>query len=215
MVESLHDMAQLTLTVDADVDRALDLRRQLAEIGADELGAVPTITDLVVAATARALRRHPMVNSRVVGDRIEVLADVHVGVAVAAERGLVVPVVRHADTLALADLAVATRALADAARAGRLALADLEGGTCSVTNLGTHGVDTFTPVVNPPNVAIVGVGRVRDDTAWDGDRPHRVSRMALSVTWDHRVLDGAPAAAFARTIADLLGQPLRLLDERP
>jgi len=87
----------------------------------------------------------------------------------------------------------------------------MEGGTFSVTALGMFGVDAFTPVINPPNSGILGVGRIRDDVAWEGDIPIRVKRMTISLTWDHRVLDGAPAAEFAATIKKLLEQPLRLL----
>jgi pyruvate dehydrogenase E2 component (dihydrolipoamide acetyltransferase) len=87
----------------------------------------------------------------------------------------------------------------------------MEGGTFSVTALGMAGVDMFTPVINPPNAGILGVGRIRDDVAWDGDVPRRVKRMTISLTWDHRVLDGAPAAEFAQTIKSYLEQPLRLL----
>ena len=87
----------------------------------------------------------------------------------------------------------------------------MEGGTFSVTALGMFGVDAFTPVINPPNSGILGVGRIRDDVDWDGDTPIKVQRMTISLTWDHRVLDGAPAAEFASTIKGFLQQPLRLL----
>jgi pyruvate/2-oxoglutarate dehydrogenase complex dihydrolipoamide acyltransferase (E2) component len=213
MVQSLQEMAQLTLTMDVDMDRAVALRTQLTEIGAAELGAVPTYTDMIVAAAARALRRHPQLNSSVGDAGIEVHDDIHVGIAVATERGLTVPVIRHADTLPLPDLASTTARLAAAARDRTLVLSDLEGSTFSVTNLGMYGVDAFTPIVNPPNTAILGSGRLRDDTAWDkGDTPRRVQRLTLSLTWDHRVLDGAPAAEYCRTVKELLEQPLRLLD---
>ncbi|MCU0271782.1 MAG: 2-oxo acid dehydrogenase subunit E2 [Acidimicrobiales bacterium] len=211
MVRSLQEMAQLTLTMDVDMDRAVELRRQLAEIGAEELGAVPTYTDMLVAAAARALRAHPVMNSRIADGAVEHLDAIHVGLAVATDRGLTVPVVRDADTLPLPDLAVRTAELAALAREHRLRLPDLEGATFSVTNLGMFGVDMFTPIVNPPNVAILGVGRLRDDTAWDGDTPRRVTRLTLSLTWDHRVADGAPAAEYCRAVKELLEQPLRLL----
>jgi len=211
MHESLRSSAQLTLSIDVDMGRAVALRDQLEEIGPDELGTVPGFTDFVIAAAARALRRHPMANASIVGDSIEVLRDVNVGMAVAVDAGLIVPVVRAADELSLLDLAVESQRLATAARDGKLGLADLEGGTFSVSALGMFGVDFFTPVINPPNAAILGVGRIRDDVAWDGDIPVKATSMTLSLTWDHRILDGAPAADFAGTIRRYLEEPVRLL----
>lgn len=206
MHASLRDMAQLTLTMDADFDAVVADRAARAAGGARP----PSYTDYVIAAVARALRAHPIVNSQVVADGIAVLPDVHVGVAVAADRGLFVPIVRHTDRLDLDTLAAETRRLAEAGRAGKLRIDELEGGTFSVSTLGMFGVDGFTPVINPPNVAILGVGRLRDDAAWTEDGPRRVRRLTLSLTWDHRVLDGAPAAAFCRTVVGFLSDPASL-----
>ena len=173
-------------------------------------GTAPGYTDYVVAAAARALRRHPAVNAQVTADGIAQLPDVHVGLAVALDEGLMVPVVRHADRSPLATISAETTRLATAARAGKLGLDDLEGGTFSVTALGMFGVDAFTPVINPPNAAILGVGRLRDDLVLvDGVVASR-TRLTLSLTWDHRVLDGAPAAAFCQTIVELLADPAQL-----
>jgi pyruvate dehydrogenase E2 component (dihydrolipoamide acetyltransferase) len=142
---------------------------------------------------------------------IELLHDINVGMAVSVPDGLMVPVIYAADQLGVVDLAGETARLASAARDKTLKLDEMEGGTFSVTTLGMNGVDMFTPVINPPNAGILGVGRIRDDVAWDGDTPIRVQRMTISLTWDHRVLDGAPAAEFAQSIKSLLEQPLRLL----
>ena len=205
MHASLHEMAQLTLTMDADMDAVVaDRARRKAE------GAAPGFTDYVVAAAGRALRRHPAVNAQVTADGIAQLPDVHVGLAVALDEGLLVPVVRHADRSPLAAIAAETTRLATAARAGKLALADLEGGTFSVTALGMFGVDAFTPVINPPNAAILGVGRLRDDLVLVDGAVVARTRLTLSLTWDHRVLDGAPAAAFCQTIVELLADPSQL-----
>jgi pyruvate dehydrogenase E2 component (dihydrolipoamide acetyltransferase) len=204
-------MAQLTLAMDVDMDRAVELREQLKEIGADELGSVPGYTDFVIAAVARALQQHPGANAQIEGDHIRLLEEINVGMAVSVPDGLMVPVIHGTDQLGLADLAVETSRLASAARDKQLGLAEMEGGTFSVTALGMFGVDMFTPVINPPNAGILGVGRIRDDVAWTGDVPSRVKRMTISLTWDHRVLDGAPAAEFAQTIKSYLEQPLRLL----
>ena len=211
MYSSLQGSAQLTLAMDVDMDRAVELREQMKDIGADELGTVPGYTDFVIAAVARALQAHPMANSQLIDDRIEVLEAINVGMAVAVPEGLVVPVVKAADQLGLVDLSLETSRLAAAARDKKLSLDDMDGGTFSVTALGMFGVDMFTPVINPPNAGILGVGRIRDDVAWVDDAPTRVKRMTLSLTWDHRVLDGAPAAEFTQHIKELLEQPLRLL----
>jgi pyruvate dehydrogenase E2 component (dihydrolipoamide acetyltransferase) len=205
MHASLHESAQLTLTMDAEMDAVLDDRRIRSE-----RGAAPGFTDYVIAAAARALTRHPRVNSQVTADGIAVLPDVHVGLAVALDNGLMVPVVRHADRLTLDELSAETSRLAAAARAGRLAPAEVEGGTFSVSALGMFGVDAFTPVINPPNVAILGAGRLREEVVLVDGAVSTVTRLTLSLTWDHRVLDGAPAADFCRTIVQLFAQPDQL-----
>jgi pyruvate dehydrogenase E2 component (dihydrolipoamide acetyltransferase) len=131
--------------------------------------------------------------------------------AVALDAGLIVPVIRDTASRDLASLASESKRLADAARAGSLQLAELEGGTISVSTLGMFGVDMFTPVINPPNTAIVGVGRLRDDVVLDADANVGVTkRLTLSLTWDHRAFDGAPAAAFCQAVAALLNDPTAL-----
>jgi pyruvate dehydrogenase E2 component (dihydrolipoamide acetyltransferase) len=211
MHASLHEMAQLTHGYEVTLDAVVALREQLkAEWGADG-PAVPSLNDFVVVAAARALLEHPGLNASVEGDRIVLRRDVHVGVAVAVPDGLLVPVVRDAASRALTDVAAEARALAVAARDGRLPLSSLEGATFVVTSLGGYGVDFFTPIVNPGNVAILGVGRLRDGVRWDGDVPKRTRVLTLSLTFDHRAVDGAPAAEYLRTVARLLTRPLHLL----
>lgn len=209
MSASLADMAQLTLTMDADVTAVLRHRDGGRERGP---GSAAGITDYVIAAVGRALRRHPAMNTAFTEQGIAQLPDVHVGLAVALPDGLVVPVIRHADRLGLDAISAEARRLAEGARRSALGPDDLVGGTFSVSTLGMFGVDSFTPIINPPNVGILGVGRVRADVVLDGDRVATVSRMTLSLTWDHRVLDGAPAAAFCRSIVDYLADPAGLVD---
>ncbi|HTN81344.1 MAG TPA: dihydrolipoamide acetyltransferase family protein, partial [Acidimicrobiales bacterium] len=205
MRASLHEMAQLTLTMDADMTEVLADRARRA--GDDTR---PTITDYVVAATARALLRHPAMNAQVVDAGIALLPDVHVGLAVAVDGGLLVPVVRNTAQRDLSDLARETTRVATLARDGAISPADLEGGTFSVSALGAYGVDSFTPVINPPNAGILGIGRLRDDVVVDDGSIITLKRLTLSLTWDHRVLDGVPAAEFCRTIVDLLADPAAL-----
>lgn len=202
MHKSLTEMAQLTLHLDASMDAVVADRS-----ARKNAGGAPGYTDYLIAAAARALRENPIVNAQVTDDGIALLPDVNVGMAVAVEDGLVVPVVRNADRLGLTALAAETSRLADAARNKKLALTDIEGGTFSVSSLGMFGVDGFTPVINSPNVAILGVGRLRQELVLHGERVATQTTMTLSLTWDHRVLDGAPAAAFTRRIAELLDDP--------
>ena len=208
MQSSLRDMAQLTLHMDADLDAVVADREARKAAGGATL---PGFTDYVIAACARALRLHPIVNSQVTDDGIALLPEVHVSMAVALDEGLIVPVIKNTPSLDLPGLADETKRLSSAAREGKLALGELEGGTFSVSTLGMFGVDGFTPVINPPNTAILGVGRLRDDVVLNAKgKPATVKRMTLSLTWDHRVFDGAPAAEFCRSIVDLLSDPAAL-----
>jgi pyruvate dehydrogenase E2 component (dihydrolipoamide acetyltransferase) len=210
MHASLQEMAQLTMGMEVSMDEAVKLRTALVEEWAAE-GIRPGYTDLIIKAVAKALRHHPRLNATINDRGIEMLSDVHVGLAVALDDGLVVPVIRNADTLALRDIAAESSRLAAAAREGKLGLDEMAGGTFSVTALGMAGIDFFTPVINPPNVAILGVGRIHDAVRWEGDRPVRCQQMTLSLTIDHRAVDGAPGAAFLALVRDLLEAPYRLL----
>ena len=199
MHQSLHDMAQLTLTMDVAMDRIVaDRQRRQVD------GAAPSYTDYVIAAAAAALVEHPIVNSQITDEGIALLPEVNVGMAVALDKGLVVPVVRGADRLSIEEISVETARLAAAARSRSLGLPDFEGATFTVTAMGMYGVDAFTPIINPPNTAILGVGRVRRDVDWDDDdRPVPLPVLTLSLTWDHRAFDGAPAAEFTRTVREV------------
>lgn len=210
MHASLQEMAQLTLGMTVLMDEAVKLRAQLADEWAAE-GVRPSFTDLVIRAVAKALQRHPLLNARVTESGIELLTEIHIGMAVAVPDGLLVPVIRDADRRSLKEIAAESTRLAEAARAGRITLDDLAGGTFTVTPLGMYDVDFFTPIINPPNVAILGVGRIHDGTSWEDDRPVRRRQITLSLTIDHRAVDGAPAAAFLQTVRDLLQAPYRLL----
>lgn len=198
MHTSLQEMAQLTLTMDVVMDAVVQHRS-----GADP-STRAGYTDYVVAAVAAALVDHPVVNSQIAGGQLALLPEINVGLAVALDGGLVVPVVRRTDTLTLSALSTETTRLASAARSGGLSRDEVEGGTFSVTALGMYGVDAFTPVINPPNTAILGVGRLRDGVRWDGDIPARTTLLTLSLTWDHRAFDGAPAAEFTAAVRDRL-----------
>src|SRR5262249_20595752 len=210
MHASLQEMAQLTLGMTVAMDEAMKLRAQLVDEWADE-GIRPSYTDIVVKAVAKALRRHPRLNARITEQGIETLPEVHVGVAVALDEGLMVPVIRDADRRPLKEIAADSARWAAAVRGGRAGVDDLTGGTFAVTALGMYGVEFSTPVINPPNVAILGVGVIRPAVGWEEERPVRRQEMTLSLTIDHRAVDGAPPAAFLTTVRDLLEAPFRIL----
>ncbi len=211
MVQSLTEMAQLTHGFEVTMDAVVDLRATLKEQYRDLGLQVPSLNDFIVRAASLALRKHPILNSTIVDKEIHLLSHIHMGMAVAVPGGLMVPVIRDADTLSIFELARVTRELAEDCRAGSISLDALEGGTFAVTSLGTYGVDMFTPVINPGNVGILGVGRLREGGKWEGERFVKTQVLTLSLTFDHRVVDGAPAAEFLQTINELLARPLVLL----
>lgn len=211
MMESLHQSAQLTLTTEVDMAEASRLRDEVAPELERREGVRPTYTDLVVRAVALALRDHPALNARWEGDGVRRLEEIHIGVAVALDEGLVVPVVRHADRLSLAQIAAAVRGLSERARAFRLRPEEIQGSTFTVTNLGMYDVDAFTPILNPPEAGILGVGRVHRRPVAVGDQVVIRPTMVLSLTFDHRVVDGAPAAQFLQRVKHVLEHPYLLL----
>jgi pyruvate dehydrogenase E2 component (dihydrolipoamide acetyltransferase) len=204
MTQSLQIMAQLTIHIEVDATDLVRLREQLKE----EFDL--TYTDLLIKAVAEALKAHPILNAALVGDEIHLLGEIHIGMAVALEDGLLVPVVRDADKKTLQEIAQETRRLAQGAHEGTLTVDEVTGSTFTVTNLGAYGVDGFTPIINPPEVAILGVGRIVDKPAIHEGQIVRRSIMMLSLTIDHRIVDGAPGAEFLRTVKQLLESPYRL-----
>jgi pyruvate dehydrogenase E2 component (dihydrolipoamide acetyltransferase) len=198
------------LTSAVDAQRLLVFRAEIVRAAETESRKV-TVTDLLVKACAKALRAHPEVNSSWGGDRIFRYLRVNVGVAVAVPEGLVVPVVKDADKKSLAEVAGEAHALASKAREGKLSLDDISGGTFTISNLGMFGVDHFTAVLNPPQAAILAVGAAKaEPVVRDGELAvSTVMRVTLSI--DHRVLDGASAARFLADLRDLLENPLRIV----
>ncbi len=210
MHASLMEMAQLTMDMDVNMDDAIKLRGQLLDEWADQ-GVKPTYTDIVIRAVAKALETHPLINASCGDKEIELHGQVNIGMAVSLDEGLIVPVLHNANVISMKELATLSSRLAEAARSNALALDDLQGGTFTVSALGMMGVDSFTPIINSPQAGILGVNRIRDAVAWEGERPYKTQVMRLSLTWDHRVLDGAPAAAFLGEVKTLLEAPYRLL----
>ncbi len=197
------------LTARIDMTEALALRVQLRNAGVDD--PLPSINDLIVKAVAVALLQHPRSNGRYVDGALEISDAVNVGFAVAVAEELLVPVVRDANAKSLRLLARETRDLTLRARAGQLTPRDMSGGTFTISNLGMFGVETFEPILNPPQVGILGVGGVVDTVVpRDGEIVVR-PLMSLTLVGDHRVLYGARAAALLNDIRTNLESPIRLL----
>lgn len=211
MMASLRESAQLTITARADVTDLIALQKKMNEITQKEHDTKLTLTDLIARATVLALQKHKQINSAYIDDRIHWYGHVHLGIAVALEQGLVVPVVRHAESTSLLDLSRRIKALAAQAREGTLGMEEMQGSTFSITNLGAYGVEFFTPVLNPPEAGILGVGAVQETPVFVGEEVQRRSMLPLSLTFDHRVLDGAPAAEFLHTLRKYLEEPYRML----
>jgi pyruvate dehydrogenase E2 component (dihydrolipoamide acetyltransferase) len=207
MRSSQHEMAQLSMHMDAWMDQAVELRTQLIAEWDDD-GLRPSYTDFVVRAVARALIRHPQLNSVVHEQDIELLGHVDVGITTPLDGAFPLLVIRGADRHSLKDITAESTHLA---AAHDPATSTGHDPTFIVASLGAYGVDAFTPIVLAPNVATLGIGRVRDETRWEGDRPVRASIMTLTLSWDHRALGGAVAAEFLADVREVLEQPYRLL----
>jgi pyruvate dehydrogenase E2 component (dihydrolipoamide acetyltransferase) len=207
LAESMFTAPHFYVTVDIDMDAAVALREQLQR-GED---VKVTYNDLVVKACAKALKRFPMVNGSWAGDKIVTHADVHVGVAVTIPDGLMTPVVRHADRKSVLDISREVKELAARARERKLRPEEFTGSTFTVSNLGMYGVSEFTAIINPPESAILAVGSVQRVPVADEDGVLRAGhRMKVTLSADHRVVDGAMAAQFLAEVRRLLENPVSL-----
>jgi pyruvate dehydrogenase E2 component (dihydrolipoamide acetyltransferase) len=201
MLQSLQTSAQLTLNAWADARELLETRAIIKKNA--EKFSFPNITvnDLVLFAVSRTLLQHPELNATFENDTIYHYKNVHLGFAVDTARGLLVPVIKNAHQLRLPELAMAAKQLASDARESRITPDSLQGGTFTISNLGSFGIEHFTPVLNPPQVAILGVGTITPKAVLHGDETQTYPHIALSVTVNHQVVDGAPAARFLQTLS--------------
>ena len=196
-----------TLTLDVEMTEASDLRARLLPEIEKVYGARLTFTDMIVKACGRALAEWPLLNSSWRGDAIVSHRHCNIGVAVAVEGGLLAPVVRDADARPLGSIAADLKALAERARAGRATLDDLTGGTFTVTNLGAFGIESFNPIITPGQAAILGVGRIAEKPVARNGQVVARRTMSLCLSFDHRIVDGAPAAQFLQRIQVILESP--------
>lgn len=210
MAEAKATIPHFQVQTEAEFDALLELRAQL-KADAAETQVVPSINDFIVKACALALGEHPRANGSYRDNRFELHERVNIGVAVAADQALIVPTIFDADQRPLADIAAESRRLAERVRDGKITPAELSGATFTVSNLGMFGMTAITPVINPPQAAILGVGAARQHPAlMDGNLVQR-HRLTLTLSCDHRILYGADAARFLSAIRESLESPLRLM----
>jgi pyruvate dehydrogenase E2 component (dihydrolipoamide acetyltransferase) len=194
---SAQTAPQSTITMEVNMSNAAKLREKVGV----------SYTDMLVKAVAKALTEHPIINSTLEREQIKIFAGVNIGVAVATEMGLIVPVIHNANEKSLKEISSMLKELVAKAKQSKLAKEELTGGTFTITNLGMYGVDVFTPIINPPETAILGVGRVAEKPLVVEEQIVVRPLMQLSLTFDHRVVDGAPAAQFLQKIKKFLENP--------
>jgi len=211
MGASVHTTARVTLVMDVDATEFVAMRERIKARVVDEWGFAPGYNDILAKIVAAALRKFPYMNARLTSDAIEYLRPINLGMAVDTERGLLVPVIRNADQKSLRQFGQEFRDLADRARNRKLLPEDLSGGTFTITSLGAFGVDAFTPVINLPEAAILGVGRIAPKVVPRDGQPVIRTMCTLSLVFDHRLVDGAPAARFLSYIRDLVEEPYLLV----
>lgn len=211
MFDSLQQTAQLTLQTTADVTDLIDFQKKAREAYQINDEVRLTITDFIAKAVVHALLDHKAMNGIYQGDTITTYDNVNLGIAVALDEGLVVPVIKDADKKSLSAISREIRKASKAARGGGLDGLLLSGSTFTITSLGTYGIGFFTPVLNPPEIGILGVGTISEQPVYVGDTIQKRSLLPLSLTFDHRAIDGAPAAAFLSAVRANLEAPLKLV----
>ena len=212
MLASDTATARVTLITEADATSFVEAREQLKTSVSEDWGFAPGYNDLLGVIVARALREFPYMNARLTDEQaIEQLSYVNLGMAVDTERGLLVPVIRNADERGLRDFGAEFRSLVERARVGKSLPDDLSGGTFTITNLGMYDIDAFTPIINLPEAAILGVGRILPKPVVHEGQIVVRQMWTLSLTFDHRLVDGAPAARFLQRIKQLVENPFLLL----
>ena len=204
--ESKFSAPHFYITMDINMDRAIDARKALNANGDTKI----SFNDLVIKSCAIALTKHPAINSAWMGDSIRQSDHVHIGVAVAVEDGLLVPVLRHADLMPLAHISASVKDLAGKAKDKKLQPADWEGNTFTISNLGMFGIEEFTAIVNPPDAAILAVGGIKQVPVVKDGAVVPGSVMKVTLSCDHRVIDGASGAAFLQTVKGFLENPITM-----
>jgi pyruvate dehydrogenase E2 component (dihydrolipoamide acetyltransferase) len=211
LLASAQSTAPVTLMTEVDATELVNMRNQLNAGLSEKLGFGISYNAILVKITASALREFPYMNARQEGDYIHLLQEVNIGLATDTERGLLVPVIRDTDQLTIIEIERELSEKIERAKAGQSLPDELSGGTFTITNLGPFGVDGFTPVINPPEIAILAVGRIEEKPVAVQGKIGLRQRMTLSLKFDHRLVDGAPAARFLQRIRDLIEKPYLMM----
>jgi pyruvate dehydrogenase E2 component (dihydrolipoamide acetyltransferase) len=206
LLESKNGAPHFYLTYDINMDKAIALRNELNAV----LPAKVSFNDLVIKAVAMSLRQHPAVNCSWLGDVIRYYDHIHIGMAVAVEDGLLVPVIKFADGKTISQISAEAKAFADKAANKKLLPADMEGNTFTISNLGMFGIDEFTAIINPPDACILAVGGIRQEPGVVNGEIKVVNKMKVTMSCDHRAVDGALGAKFLQTLKKTLEEPLRI-----
>ena len=207
MLQSHQEIPSVTENIRIDVTEMLSVRKRINETLENKI----TINDFVLAALVKAIKENPRVNSVLDGDEMIYKGSVHLGLAVATEKGLVVPVLRDTQNLSLSSLSAVARDAAVRGREGTLLPDELSGSTFTVSNVGMFGINSFSPIINQPEAAILGVCAIEDQLKLDGEKVVNTKVLGLSLTFDHRIIDGAVAAVFLKCLKDYLESPLTVL----
>nr|WP_245590439.1 2-oxo acid dehydrogenase subunit E2 [Aneurinibacillus terranovensis] len=211
MVESAFTAPHVTLVTEVDMSVSIEMRKTLLPVIEKKDGQRLSYTEIIMKAVSHGLMLHPKVNASLQGDYIVLHRDINIGLAVAVPNGLVVPVVKHTNRKGLSDLVEDCKRLVGLARENKLMPDDMSGGTFTISNLGMYAIDAFTPIINQPESAILGVGRIHEKPTGVEGRIELRPMMTLSLSFDHRVIDGAPAAEFLQTVKDVLENPYQLI----
>jgi pyruvate dehydrogenase E2 component (dihydrolipoamide acetyltransferase) len=195
------------LNMEICMDKLIETRKQLKKLSEDSI----SFNDFIIKACAKALQKNPGINASWLGDRIRYYKYVNIGVAVAMEEGLVVPVVKNADIKSLSQISSEVRTLAEAARERKLQPQDMTGNTFTISNLGMFGIEEFTAIINPPDACILAVGRISKRLILENEQVKETNIMKVTLSCDHRVVDGAIGAKFLQTLRDTLEEPMRLI----
>lgn len=207
LTESKNGAPHFYLTIDVDMDNAVAFRNQLNNV----LPSKVSFNDIVIKAVTKALRQHPNINSSWLGDTIRYNDHIHIGMAVAVEEGLLVPVIKFADNKSIAEIGAEAKALAAKATSKKLTPQEMEGNTFTISNLGMFGIEEFTAIINPPDACILAVGAIRQEAVVKDGQIVAGNRLKLTLSSDHRVVDGATGAKFLQSLKSVLENPLGLL----